>query len=489
VTLFWTAAFKTAWIGKVPFDEIVVMNLVELSAQTWWLAQANRAVASQLMTLANKAASAAPEQWAAKVLALSQSSGMTKDSQILVVARVAAFAGESSMPKTADGQRRRVAEIRQLADDLQIAKRAVSASVPRPTYPNSRARTTQAARAAFNNPPHWKESANLIVPNAARMVGESARAWGAVTSKFGSNLAEKMFDANVRGGALAVMSVMDAAGNKKVLTHADLTLLQYAAISNGTPPKLARPVDQPTYHDAFHSATQYGVSAFEENAGDKFSEGMVNSLFSGDADIHMDRTKPLGEQPAIVAQLKRRIRENFEAMKVEGITKNLIHDFTGPMLGQWKGSAVEMAQLAELALTESGTLAHLTASSQQKIKALIYGAEKAGSFEAIAARYNQSQNLPRFQSELNRWRKIVELTVQEGSQGQMMTRPEFEHKAALAVAYALVLERAAPGCLREGPLDIGIDEAALPPALRKLDLRVVFPKTVLEVKRALGLPP
>jgi hypothetical protein len=455
------------------------------------LHQSNRSVAAQLMTLANKAAPTAPDAWAAKVLACAQTSNMTTPEQILVAARVAALIGKPSKANTAEAQRRLTAEIGQLARDFRVEKAAILANAPRSAAPVFAGLTTQAAKAAYNNPPHWHQSANLIVPDATRMVevAEPALAWGAVTSKFGVNLAEKMFDANVRGGALAVISVLSAAGNQKLLTHVDLTHLQYAAISDGNPPKLAQPVGQPTFHDAFHSATAYGVSAKEENAGDNFSDGLVNSLFSKDCDIHPDITKPLGEQPKIVEQIKLRIREKFEATTTAGITRNLIHDFANAMLGRWTGSAAEMAQLAERCLTETGTLAHLTPSSQQKVKELIYGTEKAGSFEAIAARYNQSNDLPRFQSELGRWRKLVDLTVQAESQGQMMSRPEFEHKAALAIAYALVLERAAPGCLREGPLDLGIDKADLPSALRTVDMRVSFPQTVREVKEALGIPP
>jgi hypothetical protein len=455
----------------------------------WLLQQSNRSLADKMMTLANKAAPTSPEAWAAKVLAWAQSSGMTSDRQLLVSARVAALVGAPSKTNTADAQMQQLAEIGQLVIDFRVEKAAVSPNAPHLVAPAIAGRTTQAAKAAFNNPPHWRETANLVVPDAERMVGKPALAWGAITSKFGVDLAEKMFDANVRGGALAVISVLSAAGNDKPLTHLDLTHLQYAGISDGNPPKLATPIGRPTFHDAFHSATAYGVSANEENAGDKFSEGMVNRLFSMDADIHIDRTKPLGEQSVKAEEIKLRIRENFEATSTLGITRNLIHDFTSPMLGRWIGSAVEMAQLAELSLTESGTLAHLTTPSKQKIKALIYGAEKADSFEAISARYNQSKDLSRFQSELQRWRKTLEVTVQAESQGQMMPKPEFEHKAALAVAYALVLERAAPGCLREGPLDIGIEEAESTPTLRTLDLRFAFPQAVVEVQKALGLTP
>jgi hypothetical protein len=465
------------------------MNLDNFKSPAWWLAQANREVASELMTLANKATSVAPEQWAAKVLALAQSTGMTTDRQILVTARVAAFSGASSTPTTTDGQRRRIAEVRQLAVDLQIAKSAVSASLPRPTSPNSGARTTQAARAAFNNPPHWRESASLIVPDAASMVGESARAWGAVTSKFGGNLAEKMFDANVRGGALAVMSVMDAVGSRQTLTVHDLTALQYATITNGTKPTEAVALEEPSLHDTFHSAVGYGVSAHEELFGDAFSESMVNSLFSGDADIHVDLTAPLHAQNAAVKQIKSRISENFSSTKTEGLTRELRIYFTQARLGRWTGSAVERAQLAEQTLVHNGLLAHLNPAGRQKINALIYGGEQTGSFEAIAARYTKSQDLPTFQRELYGWETRMISTLQAESKTQNMPLPEFERNAARAIAFGLVLERAAPGSLFEGPLSIGLDDAELAPALRTLDLRADFPRTVLEVQRALGQQP
>jgi hypothetical protein len=465
------------------------MNLIKLRAQTWRLAQANHTLANELMTLANKAASGAPEQWAAKVLALSKSSGMNTDRQILVVARVVSLFAESSIANTADGQRRRVAEIRQLAIDLRIAKSAVSASAPRPAAPSSDARTTQAARAAFNNPPHWKESANLIVPNAASMVGESARAWGAVTSKFGENLAQKMFDANVRGGALAVMSVMDAAGSQQTLTVHDLTALQYAAITNGTKPQQAVALEEPTLHDTFHSAVGYGVSAREEIFGDAFSESMVNSLFSADADIHVDLTTPLDAQSAAVKQIKSRISENFASTTTDDITRELGIYFTEARLGRWTGSAIEMAQLAERTLVNNGLLAHLEPAGRQKINAFVYGGEQAASFEAIAARYTKSKDLPSFQRELYGWEKRVTSALHAESKTQNMPRSEFERNAAHAIAFGLVLERAAPGSLFEGPLSIGLQDAELATALRTLNLRVDFQKTLREVQRALGQQP
>jgi hypothetical protein len=477
-----------AWFGKTPLDEFRFMNLVRLRAQTWQLAQANRELSSELMTLANKAAPAAPVEWAAKVLALSHASGMTTDFQVLVSARVAAFSSESLMALPTDELRQRIVEMRQLAVDLQIAKAngAVSAKGPRPAAPASDVRSTQAARAKFNNPPHWQELASLIVPNVASMVGESARAWGAVTLKFGENLAQRMFDANVRGSALAVISVMDAVGSQQTLTVHDLTALQYAAITNGTKPRQAVAVEEPTLHDTFHCAVGYGVSALEETFGDEFSESMINSLFGAEADIHVALNTPLHEQTAAVKQIKSRIRENFSSTTTEGITRELGIYFAEAKRGGWSGSAVEMTQRAEKTLVDNGLLAHLDPAGQQKINALIYGGGRAESFEAIVTRYTSSKDLTAFQRELQGWENRVTLVLQAESKKQTMPLPEFERSAARAIAFGLVLERAVPGTLFEGPLSIGLNDAELAPAFRTLDLRVAFPRTLREVQSALA---
>jgi hypothetical protein len=453
------------------------------------LLQSNRAVASELMTLANKAAPAQPDAWAAKVLALAQSHHMTTNEQILVAARVAVFSGEFSSPNLAGSQTQRIADIRQLAVDLHKAQSALTAIVPRLTSPAPERQSAQAIRAAFNNPIHWRESANLIVPNLAGLVGKSALAWRAVTSKFKDGLAEKMFDANVRGGALAVMSVMDAEGSQQTLTVHDLTALQYVAITDGTKPKLAVALETPTLHDTFHSAVGYGVTVREEIFGDAFSGAMVDLMFGEEADVNVDRTLALDQQPDLVKQLKSHIRKQFASASIETISREIPLSFVDSLLKNWSTSAIQNAKLAEETLDANGLLAHLEPASRQRINALIYGVEQVGSLEGIAASFTNNHDKTALQRELSGWLGKLEVTLQAESKGQAMSFPEFERRAARAVAFALVLERAAPGSLRDGPLSIGLDDAELAPALRALDLRVDFPKTLREVQRALGQQP
>ena len=454
-----------------------------------WLLQSNQTAASALLALANKAAPGAPDAWAAKVLVWAKSQQMTTREQILVAARVAVFSGTSPTFNTASGQLQRIAEIRQLAVDLHNAKVPVGNAVPRPTAPEPAGQSARAIRAAFNNPTHWKESGNLLVPNAASLVGESALAWRAVTSKFKDGLAEKMFDASVRGGALAVMSVMDAERNHQTLTVHDLTALQYVALTHGTEPTLAIALEPMTLHDAFHAAIGYGVTVREEIFGDAFSESMVNLMFGEEADVSVDRTRSLAQQPDLVKQLKSRIREQFASASIETITTEVPLDFVKSLLESWSASGAENAKRAEQTLNANGLLAHLEPASRQKINNLFYGGKHSGSLQDISASFAVNPDKGALQREVRGWLRDFESMLQIESKGQAMPFAEFERRAARAIAFALVLERAAPGSLRDGPLSIGLNGAELAPALRTLDLRIDFPKTVREVQNALGLRP
>jgi hypothetical protein len=120
---------------------------------------------------------------------------------------------------------------------------------------------------------------------------------------------------------------------------------------------------------------------------------------------------------------------------------------------------------------------------------LIYGAEQTGSFEAISSRFVANKNTGQFERELDGWLGQMTTLLRAESKSQGMSKAEFERKAARAIAFALVLERAAPGSLRDGPLSIGLNDAELAPALRTLDLRIDFPRTVREVQNALGQRP
>jgi hypothetical protein len=444
-----------------------------------WLLQSNQTAASALLKLANKTAPAAPDAWAARVVALAQTYKMTSDKQVLVVARVAALVGDPSAANTAGAQSLSVAGISKLAEDLHSAQADVD------------------TRAAFNHPTHWQESGDLIVPNVAGLVDKAALAWRAVTSKFKNGLAEKMFDANVRGGALAVMSVMDAQRNKQTLTVHDLTALQYVAITDGTTPRFAVPLETPTLHDTFHAAVRYGVSVLQEIFGDEFSEAMVDSLFGEEANIRIDRSRPLDQQSGAVRQIKQRLAESFSSTTTDRIASELRPLFQRPRqnedgLGQhpsqWTGTSTENARRAEQTLEANGLLAHLNPASRQKINSLIYGAEQTGSFEAISSRFVANKNTGQFERELDGWLGQMTTLLRAESKAQGMSKAEFERKAARAIAFALVLERAAPGSLREGPLSIGLD-AELAPALHTLDLRIDFPRTVREVQNALGQRP
>jgi hypothetical protein len=439
--------------------------------------QSNLTQANEMLRIAHDLGDPDADAWAARMLACAHATDLGSGQGPLFVANRMAIA---------HGRWPAASELRALAHAAHMTSVGNTSAAP--------LRDDAAARSAFNRPTHWVATADgRLAPDASTLRNEAARAWSAATQRFGSDLAMTMFDANVRGGTVAVIAAMDAAGSRQALTVRDIAELQYVAFTSGSPSTLGvNALDAPTLHDAAHSAAGYGVSVHQEIHGDDFSEALINDLFGIEPEIVINRGAPLDQQPSVALQLSQLIDVRFANVSIDSLLQEIEPSFfsptsTGPQLSHgWGQSPSEDAHRAEQILDANGLLAHLEPAGRRAVLALIYGAQRPHTFEAIATRLAQSGDRQQFARDVDAWLDDVADCLRAASSGSLMSRDEFGNHAARAVAFGLLLDRTAPGSLVMGPLDTGLGDADLPMALRQLDLRTTYPPVLREVQRALG---
>jgi hypothetical protein len=474
VSLDTPARVRSGWARAACRATVPVMDPMR---SRWWL-QAQQTQAAQVLAAMASLDVPSAERWAARALQAARTAGHTSPESVVHVARLIALGR---------GQDIDAVQARQLAaDHARVGAR-----------PSLALRDDAAARRDFNHPPHWAQDADgAWAPDAARMHNAVARSWSAISGKFGPVLARRLFDANVRGGALAVMAAMDAAGSTQTLTASDLAHLQYAAITDGGPRTAGvNANDPPSLHDAAHSIGAYGVSVQQEIHGDRFSEAVLNELFDAQPAFSINRELALDQQPAVARQLRQLVNSQHDELSLDDLLGELdLSFFTRTPDGQqlshgWTESPRANAERAERILDANGLLAHLGAEERAEVLARIHGTGDATTFESIATRWAQSGDRARFTADVDAWLDDLADVLREVSHGSLMTRQEFTQRAARAIAFGLTLERAAPGSLVMGLLDAGVADADLMPALRTLDLRSAYPPVLREVQRALGVTP
>lgn len=460
----------------------------------WWLGQANHAAAGRILTLAHRLDVADVEGWASRVLACAQRAGASDGKDVLQAAELAALGWRSASPPATAALS--VQDVRRLAGERSTAQ-------PQGPVPAADAsstwRSATAARAAFNNPDHWVDSGDgRVEPDPARLEGESALAWQSLTDKFGAPLAKNLFDAKARGGnATAVIDAMSAAGSRLTLTVRDLGRLQLVCFANG---EITPDLSSLTLHDTFHS---YGTSMFEETYGDAHTEGLVRSLFStkDSSKIAVDAGKPLGEQPAVVQQLKVRIEQDFASVTPLDLTYNIRAAFYQTdgwgyesFKHDWYEAPSQNARLVAEVLESNGALAHLDTATRTRVNALIHDAGDPDSIESISSTLERALATDYFAGgtfppKFTAWLERLNNVLREGSQGRMMSRAQYSEHAAQAIAMSLVLERAAPGSLALGPSGTSLGDQVPAHPLDTFDLRKAYPAALREVRAALGLAP
>jgi hypothetical protein len=369
------------------------------------------------------------------------------------------------------------------------------------------ARTNAQVQVAYNHPTHWFLSpSGQFAPVKNRLAGESAQAWIRLSTKFGEPLAERLFDAGVRGNVMSQITLLDTSNLGQSLSLRDAAELQAIARSDGNAGGLKL-----TLHDVGHATTGYGPAPIQETAGDQFAEFLLTHLFGDRSEVdssppasrqalqvRIDVNRPLSEQPAVMRDLPVLIDKHWRRSGADQLgweVQKLLYKrlpteiFMTQLKQDWTGrSPSENAHELERILMTSGQLAHLGPQAQERIKALIYPTDADSSFASICKNFDPATNSGSFQRVFVNWVRgsLSPALVKEASRSTI-TREEFRSRAADAVALGLMLERAAPGELLNSPIGSPLVDAEEAPALRSLDLRKAYPAVREEVRRALGL--
>lgn len=356
-------------------------------------------------------------------------------------------------------------------------------------------RSLPQTKKAFNNPSHWDTSGPLIRPVVVALRGDAAKAWKALTQKFGPELAVKMYDANLRGGLSGVNNLLTAEKSDLTLTVRDLIHLQYVGFSDGVPtvPGQAGLV-KPTLHDAVHAVARYGVSGWEELHGDQFAEGLLNDIFTGRQKVKLDPKLSLSEQPQAAKEIAARIDAAYQRVDIKRIVEEIDAVSTGfsspsswPKLeAGWEKTASPktLAERAEKILRRNGALAHLKPADDRAIKEMIYGPKNTKSFEAIAGRLSNGGSKETYNREVAAWVEGVKSELV--ARTSKMSPAEFKFHAERAVAIGVLLNRTQPGAMALGPFQTSIDSAKLKGDIDKLDLRTTYPQALSDVRKALS---
>jgi hypothetical protein len=445
----------------------------------WWLNQQNHDLANRLLTTANRAEPRDPDGWAARVLAVANQRGLAGERSILNVAEAIALAAR---PRA---ERESTASLGPSSNDvnhlrsLAMALHGGSAAPALPTggaassldAPVVHLRTEPDARRAYNHPAHWISTADgKLAPDASRLHGHSARLWADLTTEFGAELAPTLFDAHVRGGALAVMAAMDAAGSKQRLTIDHLAALHFVALTDGSPSLWGRPDDQPVpdrNHDAAHAVTGFGVSRVEET----YNNGAIEATIA--ASTLFDAGRPIAQQPQRVAELLESMKQGLAGLDFGPLSRITLTE------EQLIGTPRQIAGDEEKRLQATGYLAHLDPQERESLRSTLYGPgriqmggmtiyseDAPPTLEGIAVRYEQTGDRFRLDRELSAWsRRASDVLVAAARRHQM---PDVDLQQSVARMFALKT------CMTRNAA---------------CDLRVEFPRVLREVQQALGLPP
>jgi conjugal transfer/entry exclusion protein len=345
--------------------------------------------------------------------------------------------------------------------------------LPKPAVPHdgSAPRSEASARSAYNHPSHWRRTADgQLVPDASRLQGLPARLWAGLNAEFGPRLAQTMFDAHVRGGAVAVIDAMNALGSMQRLTQDHVAALHFVAFAAGqSDPYLpsvfdAKP-DRP--HDEEHAFTGFGVSWVEETYNNFAIEAMTNH------DALFVATRPLQQQPELVAELRSRWRQQLTELDFRS---NLEVDVDS---GDIHAPPAEAAAHTERELQEGGYLAHLSAAQRTELRSLLYGqgAKPSSSqaieadarrptLEAIVSRFASGGNQDRLDRDLADWSNRATDLLVRAAQGNRLPDEALLQSAARLFAFKL--------CRARHP---------------DSDLRLHYPAVLREVQSALELAP
>jgi hypothetical protein len=497
------------------------------SSSAWWWIQTNRSAAAKIMSMAQRTglSYSASQTWAVQLLPQASRLGAVEGSQVLHLAAVGVLERQVSSGVTAPAASDPAVQIQsvrglaqrwhdlcaeqpQLAQFLRSSPGPLMAQVGRQT-PTVAAldapRSDVAVRLAYNQPTHWRvTAAGLMVPSASQLKGVSDQAWKAVIDKFGSDLSNILFNANVRGGLPAVFAAMNHEGSRQSLTPVDLARLSYVALTPGVGSGDPSGIFLLSLHDAGHCVAGYGPAELEENEGDQYAEFLLRSMYAHDpksavvaerkTKIAIDSARLLDVQPNAVAALAQEISVRFQANRIERLTAIVVARYFDVQRAEIKIYSPSV-KWAENPASDAQTIlrllqpltSHLGPTQQARIQALV------GQHGWTAVDPNAGapmlDNNP-YQIKMFRWvRDQLAPAVAAEMRSHLMPWSQFQPRAQRMVAFGLLLERTSPGVLSRGPTGTGLDPAQLPAAVRTLDLRVAYPPVLREVERNLPVSP
>ena len=495
----------------------VFPSAYDLRAHLWRLRGSHQTQVSQVLAAAARSDSSTyVDDIAARALLWASTHGGTDVDSVVKAVRLAAQAERLADLSSALGASAKAptdtATRAALDTQIHLTRRMVSEQHRSSNSPPAQAaeltppRSNAQALVAYNHPTHWlQRPTGVFAPNKNLLAGESAQAWSRLTTKFGEPMAERLFDAGVRGGVMSQINLLDAARSDKTLGLRDEAELQGIARSDSKAGAL-----ELTLHDVGHGTAGYGAAVIEEVKGDGFAEFLLTEVFAGEPSVNaeaeaskdaskvrIDLSQPLAEQPSVVRNLSARIHNGARRMSSDEIgwevkkllitttrtgafsTTELAHNWTGR-------SPSENAREMENILEKNGQLAHLGPDARARIRELIYS-DMPSSFASTCKSMNPETNPGGFKFMAVYWiENMLIKALKKEAPRSMFPKEEYRSRAADAVAWGLMIERAAPGVLRDSPIGRTLSEAEQTAAVRNLDLRKAYPPVREEVRRAFG---
>jgi hypothetical protein len=366
-----------------------------------------------------------------------------------------------------------------------------SASVPFQSLP---ARSNAQVRQAFTYPSHWGlNSAGVFAPDKSKLSGKPAQMWAGVQTKFGLELASKLFDATVRSGLPGALDALNQAGSSKTLLPQDLLSLGYLSVAAKTSDPRERTVGKPSVHDLLHAVIGYGQSDFEENQANFFSDNsfdFMNRLLAPGQKLNA--AKSLSSQSVATQTIDGEIRTGFAAMQRHALDSSTYDSsirsgFAGYKLGS-ANSAMEDVRAIETNLDRGGVLTELNTNQRAELRGMLYGSGTKTSLESIVSGYRKTGDEAKFKAEKEQWVAAAGKLLQGARQPNQMKLGEFYERATSAVAFRIFLERVAPGWVdQRSPFSIGLDKTSdFPKTFANADLRSAYAKVLQDVRAALS---
>jgi hypothetical protein len=333
-----------------------------------WLRQANLTQSSTMLRLAEDIGAPDANAWAAKVLAVALQRGLPP----VLVARTLALFGPGAASGTAPADKTpNIDALRQLAADFAAEE--------------------VQARGKYNFRKHWSISPRgEFVPS--QLTGESARLWSGLIADFGAELAPTLFNVFVRrGGALAVLDALDAAGSDKPLTPNHLAALHFVALSDGSTRSYGGTLVEPyPEHDITHAFTGSGTIRTAETENNFAIRASTEPRLGDKLRTPIDGWHDVHQRPTIVRELEESTAISLRKMDYPGL---LGLRLIPTELSLREKSFVAFAQSGRLetALDADGFLAHLTPDERGAVTSLIYGPARQSVFEHTVQRTGNSE--------------------------------------------------------------------------------------------------